>query len=67
MSKPLEPIFPLPGDIDQQRRQVKRLIATATPAVVQAVLVILADHHKQTRLKDDFLKGWRQAETELGR
>ncbi|NLW83657.1 MAG: hypothetical protein GXY41_04525 [Phycisphaerae bacterium] len=67
MSKPLEPIFPLPGDIDKQRRQVKRLIATATPAIVQAVLVILADHHKQNRLKADFLKGWRQAETELGR
>ncbi len=63
MSK-IDPIFPLPGDIDQQRLQVKRLIGTAAPAVVQAVLVILGDHHKQTRLKADYLSLWRAAEKE---
>ena len=43
------------------------MIKTASPTVVSAVFAILADHHKQKRLKADYLKGWQQSEKELRR
>ena len=61
------PIFPLAGDIIQQRRTAKTLIDKADPVTVQIALALLMQIHKQQRLKADYLALCQQAEKELGR
>jgi hypothetical protein len=48
----LKPIFPLAGDVTAWRRKVKRLISTASPTTVQAILVLLLELDKQIKLRD---------------
>ena len=49
----LEPSFvPLQTDIESRRNMVKRLIATAKPAVVDGVLILLHESHRDKLIRD---------------
>ena len=49
----LEPCFaPLQADLESRRDMVKRLIDTAKPAVVDGVLILLHESHRDKVIRD---------------
>lgn len=52
MKTKLGPTFPLVGNPKDWRRKTKKLIDTANPTTIQAVLVLLLEMDRQTQLKN---------------
>jgi hypothetical protein len=48
----ITPVFPLAGDVTTWRRKVKRMISTANPTTVQAILVLLLELDKQIKIRE---------------
>lgn len=58
-------ICPLFDNIEDKKQQIKKMIDTTSPSIVQAIFVILSDYRKQTTLKENFLALWRDAEKRI--
>jgi len=52
MKTKLNPVFPLVGNVKDWRRKTKKLIDTATPTAIQAVLVLLLEMEKQKQIRE---------------